>query len=146
MLEQTDEHLHSTSTGQCFPQWSWIFLFCFINLQMDFHLLFQKLLPCPYSYCQRWIKQSQSHLILYLPNEHVLCKGLLHLESFSPCDVFFFFLKTQNKKKIWIWGTVQATNWMWKFLFTKEAQETDYGQILNGNISKISVLFFVFPC
>lgn len=100
MLEQTDEHLHSTSTGQCFPQWSWIFLFCFINLQMDFHLLFQKLLPCPYSYCQRWIKQSQSHLILYLPNEHVLCKGLLHLESFSPCDVFFFFFfKLKTKKK-----------------------------------------------
>lgn len=93
MLEQTDEHLHSTSTGQCFPQWSWIFLFCFINLQMDLHLLFQKLLPCPYSSCQKWIKQSQSHLILYLLYEQVLCKGLLHLASFSPWDIFisFFF-------------------------------------------------------
>lgn len=102
MLEQTGEHSHSTSTGQCFPQWSWFFLFCFINLQMDQHLLFQNLLPCPYSSCQRWIKQSQPHLILYLLYEHVLCKGLLHLSSFSPwavfLGVFFVFLQLKTKK------------------------------------------------
>lgn len=149
MLEQTGEHSHSTSTGQCFPQWRWIFLFCFINLQMDQHLLFQNLLPCPYSSCQRWIKQSQPHLILYLLYEHVLCKGLLHLSSFSPWAVFlgFFFLFFYNwkQKSFWIWRTVHATNWIWKFLFTREAQETNYAQILNGNVNKRNVLFLIHP-